>query len=215
MNLLLIILSASSNLALMVKRFHLRTLATHPLNFLFRIFMILWVFFLMIRKFCPLSDQCTHSNPLVRMGFTHNCLKIIGKLWGGGEITKFIQTIFITSRIPVDLTRVKLVLIPKVPNLESVSHFRPISVCNTLYKLLTKIIVNKPKPFLHAMVHPAQSDFVPSRRATDNYITTQELIHYINRRKGKTNLMAAKINLDKAHDKLEWSFFKYTTLFLF
>lgn len=65
------------------------------------------------------------------------------------------------------------------------------------------------------MVHPAQSGFVPSRRATDNYITTQELIHYINQRKGKTNLMAAKINLDKAHDKLEWSFIKYTTLFFF
>ena len=41
MNLLLIILSASSNLALMVKRFHLRILATHPLNFPFRIFILL------------------------------------------------------------------------------------------------------------------------------------------------------------------------------
>ena len=107
----------------------------------------------------------------------------------------------------------KLVLIPKVPNLESVSHFRPINVCNTLYKLLTKIIVNRLKPFLHAMVHLAQSSFVPGHRVTDNYIITQELTHYINQRKGKTNLMAAKIDLDKAYDRLEWSFIKYTLLF--
>ena len=67
----------------------------------------------------------------------------------------------------------KLVLIPKVPNLESVSHFRPINVCNTLYKLLTKIIGNRLKPFLHAMVHLAQSGFVPGRRVMDNYIITR------------------------------------------
>ena len=63
------------------------------------------------------------------------------------------------------------------------------------------------------MVHPTQSGFVPGLRAMDNYIITQELIHYINQRKGKTNLMAAKIDLDKNYHKLEWSFIKYTLLF--
>ena len=131
----------------------------------------------------------------------------------GVEITEFIQTIFITSCIPMDLTWVKLVLIPKAPNPKSVYQFRSISVCNTLYKLLTKILVNRLKPFLHAMIHQSQAGFVPSRRATDNYIITQELIHYISQRKGNTHLMAAKIDLDKAYDKLEWSFIKYTLLF--
>ena len=64
------------------------------------------------------------------------------------------------------------------------------------------------------MVHLAQFGFVPGRRVTDNYIITQELIRYINQRKGKKNLMATKIDLDKAYDKLEWSFIKYTLFFL-
>lgn len=153
------------------------------------------------------------SPDLVRLDGFH--AQIFQNNWQvvGVETTEFIQTIFITSRIPMDLTRVKLVLIPKAPNPESVYQFRPISVCNTLYKLLTKILVNKLKPFLHAMIHPSQAGFVPGRRVTDNYVITQELIHYISQRKGNTYLMVAKIDLDKAYDKLERSFIKYILLF--
>lgn len=101
----------------------------------------------------------------------------------GSDISKFVQTMFITSWIPEDLTQVKLVLIPKIPNPETVSHLRPVSLCNTLYKLVTKLLVNKLKPFLPTMIHPTQSWIVPSHRATDNNILTQELLHYIHHKK--------------------------------
>lgn len=81
----------------------------------------------------------------------------------GVDIKKFIQTLFITARIPEDLTQIKLLLIPKVPTPETVSQFRPISLFNTLYKLLTNILVNRLKLFLPTMIHPAQSSFVPGR----------------------------------------------------
>ena len=131
----------------------------------------------------------------------------------GSNISRFIQTIFITSRIPEDLTRVKLVLIPNTPNLDMVSHLCPISLCNAFYKLLTKLLVNKLKPFLPYMIHPAQSGFKPGRRATDSYIIMQEILHCIHKQRGKTNLMAAKIVLDKGYDKLDWSFIKFTLRF--
>ena len=73
----------------------------------------------------------------------------------GEDIVKFIQTLFLIACIPDDLTQIKLVLIPKVPNPESVTQLRSISLCNTLYKLLTKLLVNRLKPFLLAMIHPA------------------------------------------------------------
>lgn len=79
------------------------------------------------------------------------------------DITKFIQTLFIMARIPEDLTQIKLVLILKVPTPETVSQFRPISLFNTLYKLLTNILVNRLKLFLPTMIHPTQSSFVPGR----------------------------------------------------
>lgn len=73
----------------------------------------------------------------------------------GEDISKFIQTLFLTDRILEDLTQIKLVLIPKVPNPQTVSQLRPISLCNTLYKLLTKLLVNRLKSFLPAMIHPS------------------------------------------------------------
>ena len=102
----------------------------------------------------------------------------------GEDIAKFIQTLFLIARIPKDLTQIKLVLIPKVPN----TQLRPISLCNTLYKLLTKLLVNRLKPFLPAMIYPAKLRFVLGRRAMDNYILAQELLHFIHHQRGKTNL---------------------------
>ena len=71
----------------------------------------------------------------------------------GNDVAKSKQTIFITTRIPEDLTRIKLALIPKISNLETVTHLQPVSLCNTLYKLLTKLLINRLKPFLPAMIH--------------------------------------------------------------
>ena len=47
----------------------------------------------------------------------------------------------------------------------------------------------------------------------DSYIITQEILHVIQKKRGNTNLMAAKIDLDKAYDKLDWSFIKFTLCF--
>ena len=81
----------------------------------------------------------------------------------GTDVAKFIQTIFITTPIPEDLTQVKLVLIPKISNPKTASHLQPRSLCNTMYKLLTKLLVNRLKPFLPAMNHPSESGFVHGR----------------------------------------------------
>ena len=42
----------------------------------------------------------------------------------------------------------------------------------------------------------------------DNAIIVQEVIHTIGKTRGKVGYVALKINLEKAYDKLEWSFIK-------
>ena len=56
------------------------------------------------------------------------------------------------------------------------------------------------------LVSPSQTAFVLGRRGTDNVIITQELVYTIEQKKGKEGFMIIKVNLEKAYDRLEWSF---------
>lgn len=97
-------------------------------------------------------------------------------------------------------------LITKIKGPETLGNFRPISLCNTIYKIFKKIIVARLRPYLEKLISPLQSAFVPGRKGINNAIIVQELIHSISRKKGTVGYMAIKIDLEKAYDKLEWSF---------
>ncbi|GMI75240.1 hypothetical protein like AT1G43760 [Hibiscus trionum] len=66
----------------------------------------------------------------------------------GESVHRFAHDFFTTRVLPDDANRTLLVLIPKVPNPEKISQFRPIGLCTVLYKVVTKILVNRLKPFL-------------------------------------------------------------------
>jgi len=45
----------------------------------------------------------------------------------------------------------------------SVQHYCPISLCNIIYKIIFKIIATRLTPFLHKIISPFQTTFVPSQ----------------------------------------------------
>lgn len=95
---------------------------------------------------------------------------------------------------------------------ETLGNYRPISLCNTVYKLVTKIIVARLRPHLDKLVSPMQSAFIPGRKGVDNAIVVQELIHTISSKKGRVGFLAIKVDLEKAYDKIEWSFIREVLL---
>ena len=74
-----------------------------------------------------------------------------------------------------------LVLLPKVASPVYVKHFRPISLCFMLYKLVTKVLVNCLKLYLSSLIGPFQVSFVLARQVVDNILVAQELIYTIRR----------------------------------
>ena len=75
-----------------------------------------------------------------------------------------------------------------------------------MYKIVTKILVQRLRPLLPSLISPMQAAFLAGRRGTDNVIIAQELIYSLKKRKGSDGYMVVKIDLEKAYDRSEWSF---------
>ena len=64
-------------------------------------------------------------------------------------------------------------------------QFRPISLCNVLFKIITKTMVLRLKDVMNKLIGPAQSSFILSRLSTDNILVVQEAVHSMRRKKGR------------------------------
>jgi hypothetical protein len=67
----------------------------------------------------------------------------------GREVSCMVLDILNTGMMPPVLNLTYIALIPKVKNAMSVTEFRPISLCNVLYKLISKVLANRLKKILH------------------------------------------------------------------
>ena len=104
------------------------------------------------------------------------------------------------------MNKTLLFLIPKVNNLQELMQYRPISLCNVLYKLCSKTMANRLRLVLDDIISEEQSAYVPGRLITDNVLIAYESIHYLRNKKGKTGDRAIKLDMAKAYDHIEWRY---------
>ncbi|KAL0284497.1 UNVERIFIED_CONTAM: hypothetical protein Sradi_7195800 [Sesamum radiatum] len=123
----------------------------------------------------------------------------------GGEVTQAIRDFFQTGRLLKQVNATLISLIPKVSNPGVVAEFRPISCCNVLYKVITKILVQRMRGILDTLISPSQNAFVPGRAIGDNILLAQELFSGYNQ-KHLPPRCALKVDLRKAYDTVEWDF---------
>lgn len=119
----------------------------------------------------------------------------------------FITNIFTSRKLPTRINHTLITLIPKIEHVDTIQNFRPIGFYNTIYKIITKIIVNRIKHMVN-IICPYHAAFLPQRRTTDNIVITQEILHFSQSYKGKKNFMIIKLDMEKAFDRIEWSFIK-------
>lgn len=120
-------------------------------------------------------------------------------------ITTIVQEFFNSGYLLKSWNHTFVTLIPKTDSVTKVEHYRPILLCNVSYKIISKILFERLKGTLDSIISPTQATFVPSRHITDNTIICHEIMHRMKNKKGKLGLMALKIDMAKAYDRVEWS----------
>ena len=88
----------------------------------------------------------------------------------GKSVIEEVQKVFDDRRMPKALNSTHIALIPKIQGLETLGNYRPISLCNTVYKVVTKIIVARLRSYLNKLISPMQTVFVLGRKGIDNII---------------------------------------------
>ena len=122
------------------------------------------------------------------------------------SVCEEVKAIFMDGLVLDYLNDMLVTLIPKCKTPESLNNYRPISLCNSVDKIVSKILVERIRPYLNKLVSPIQSAFVPGRKGIDNVLVAQELFYAVDGKKGKEGYMAIKVDLEKAYDRLEWCF---------
>ncbi|KAK3230807.1 hypothetical protein Dsin_002688 [Dipteronia sinensis] len=97
-----------------------------------------------------------------------------------------------------------IVMIPKIKRAECMSDFRPISLCNAVYKVVAKSLANRFRAVLDDFILETQITFIPDRLISDNAIISFECMHALKRRKkGKKWAMVIKLDISKVYDRVE------------
>lgn len=95
------------------------------------------------------------------------------------DAIQLVKNFLYDGHLPDYLNDTNVVLIPKKKNPITLRDLRPISLCNVLIKIITKVLANRMKTMLNGVVAENQSAFIAGRLITDNIMVGYEMIHYL------------------------------------
>ncbi|KAK2638559.1 hypothetical protein Ddye_026354 [Dipteronia dyeriana] len=133
------------------------------------------------------------------------------KIWNlvGDNITRMCLDCLNNGRSVGGTNHTFLCLIPKDKKVERVADLHPISLCNVIYKCISKALANRLRKVMDNIIPDSQIAFIPGRLITDNAMVGFECMLALRRKaKGKKGFMALKLDMAKAYDRAEWIFLK-------
>ncbi|XP_074298553.1 uncharacterized protein LOC141629451 [Silene latifolia] len=123
----------------------------------------------------------------------------------GEELCEVVKDFFIHGRLLKQLNHTLVTLVPKEELPQDVTQFRPISCCNVVYKIISKLICSRLTRVLPDIISPTQGGFIKGRNIIENILVCQEVIRLYNRASVSPGCLI-KVDLKKAYDSVNWDF---------
>ena len=109
------------------------------------------------------------------------------------EVVNSVLSSLNSGRMPCRLNETYICLIPNVRPTQKITKFELISLCNVVYKLISKILANRLKRVLATVIDESQSAFGPRRLITNNMLVAFETMHCIDQMKKRKEAMMRKM----------------------
>jgi hypothetical protein len=128
------------------------------------------------------------------MDFFHQCWDLIRK-----EVWEVVEESRASGLVLPALNATFLTLILKEERVTNPKQFRPIALCNVIYKIITKVIATRLKPILPFVISKEQLGYVEGRKIMDSVFLAHEIIHSL--KTSRTPGMLIKLDLSKDFDR--------------
>ena len=123
----------------------------------------------------------------------------------GSDMVNVVQDFFRNPSMLRQLNATVITLIPKTPGAAKLSDFRPISLCNTVYKVISKLLSERLQWITPIAVQRNQVGFIKGRLLSENILLAAELVSDFNK-PGATTRGCLQIDITKAYDNVDWGF---------
>lgn len=123
------------------------------------------------------------------------------------DVVQAVLSFFRSGRLLKQINHTFLTLIPKTHEATSLSDYRPISCCNVIYKIISKVMSNRLKVVIKELISSNQHAFLEGRQIGECSMLAHELIRDFNKSHGKRACI--KVDLQKAFDCINREFVYY------
>lgn len=123
----------------------------------------------------------------------------------GPQTIAAVKEFFVSSRLQHSVNATAISLVPKIPGADRLTLFRPIALCTTVYKVISRLLKKKLQVVVADAVQTNQVGFVKGRLLCENVLLASELVSDFHL-PGHTTRGCLKVDLTKAYDNLDWRF---------
>jgi len=157
-------------------------------------------------KILAAISQCGSTKSLGPDGFNFNFIKNNWDIIGANMIS-VIYSFYESGYIPKGCNASFITLVPKRDNLSTLNEYRPISLVGCVYKVISKLLVNRLKRVLPNVIDKNQTAFLSGKSLLDSVLVANETVDFLKKEKQKGVIV--KVDYEKAYDSVDSDFLVY------